>query len=157
MFGDTDAFQEKFMTCARSRDIDSQILGAEFYTKEHTKPLFKEHNILAVQNLYTYHCFNEVHKILKEKTPYPLYTNYLISRRDYLTLIKLLPPSPAKHFIYRSSIIWNIIRDKLNLNDILDVSFSQTKTKLRLLLLNNQHQHDNLEWHASHDFNMTKL
>ena len=37
MFGDTDAFKEKFMTCARSRDIDSQILGAEFYTKEHTK------------------------------------------------------------------------------------------------------------------------
>ena len=157
MFGDTEAYNEKFKTSARCREFGSQRLGAEFYMKEHTKPLFEKHSILTVQNLYSYHCFNEVLKILKLKTPYPLYSNYQISRRKYLTYIKLLPPIPAKHFIYRSSIIWNIIREKLGITDILDVSYSQIKSKLRLLLLKNQHIHDQIEWHASHDFDIKKL
>ena len=157
MFGDTEAYNEKFKTSARCREFGSQRLGAEFYMKEHTKPLFEKHSILTVQNLYSYHCFNEVLKILKLKTPYPLYSNYQISRRKYLTHIKLLPPIPAKHFIYRSSIIWNTIREKLDITDILDVSYSQIKSKLRLLLLKNQHIHDHIEWHPSHDFDITKL
>ena len=157
LFGDTEAYQEKFKTSARSREFGSQKLGAEFYAKEHTKPLFKNHCILTVQNLYSYHCFNEVFKILKEKKPYPLYSSYQTSRRKYLTHIKLLPPTPAKHFIYRSSIIWNTIRDKMGITDLLDVNISQIKTKLRLLLLNNQHQHDDIEWHVSHDFDITRL
>ena len=157
MFGDTEAYQEKFKTCARTREFGSQKLGSEFYEKEHTKPIFKKHGILAVQNLYNYHCFNEVHKILKEKAPYPLYNEYTISRRKYLTHIQILPPAPAVHFIYRSSIIWNIVREKLGLNDILGVSYSQIKTKLKLLLLNNQQRHDELNWHHTHDFDITKL
>ena len=134
-----------------------QKLGSEFYEKEHTKPIFIKHGILAVQNLYNYHCFNEVHKILKEKAPYPLYNEYKISRRNYLTHIQILPPAPAVHFIYRSSIIWNIVRGKIVLNDILGVSYSQIKTKLKLLLLNNQQRHDELNWHHTHDFDITKL
>ena len=157
MFGDTEAYQDKFKTCARTREFGSQKLGSEFYEKEHTKPIFKKHGILTVQNLYNYHCFNEVHKILKEKAPYPLYNEYNISRRKYLTHIQILPPAPAVNFIYRSSIIWNIVREKLGLNDILGISYSQVKTKLRLLLLNNQQRHDELNWHHTHDFDITKL
>ena len=36
----------KFMTCARSRYKDQQILGAEFYELEHSKKLFNENNII---------------------------------------------------------------------------------------------------------------
>ena len=43
------------------------------YTKEHTKPLFKKHNILSIFNLYPYFCLNETYKILKFRTPYSLY------------------------------------------------------------------------------------
>ena len=73
MFGDTEAYKEKFKTCARTREFGVQKLGTEFYKKEHTKPLFKKHGILTIQNLYNHHCFNEVLKILKERAPYPLF------------------------------------------------------------------------------------
>ena len=39
LFGDLDAYLNKFKTCARCRPIESQLLGAEFLTKEHTKQL----------------------------------------------------------------------------------------------------------------------
>ena len=41
MFGDTEAYQDKFKTCARTREFGSQKLGSEFYEKEHTKPILK--------------------------------------------------------------------------------------------------------------------
>ena len=34
MFGDNEAYKNKFMTCARSRSKEQQILGAEFYDLE---------------------------------------------------------------------------------------------------------------------------
>ena len=37
MFGDNEAYRNKFMTCARSRSKEQQILGAEFYELEHRK------------------------------------------------------------------------------------------------------------------------
>ena len=55
LFGDYHKFTEKFMTCARTRPFGEQLLGDEFFQKEHTKPLFKKESILSVQNLYVYH------------------------------------------------------------------------------------------------------
>ena len=40
LFGDKEAYLNKFKTCARTRPVDNQILGQEFYSREHTKPLF---------------------------------------------------------------------------------------------------------------------
>ena len=51
LFGDKATYLDKFKTCVRTRSIDAQKLGEEFYTKEHTKPLFNERNILVVQSL----------------------------------------------------------------------------------------------------------
>ena len=82
LFGDKEAYLNKFKTCARSRPLDNQILGQEFYSREHTKPLFNQHGIMNVRNLHIYHCSNEILKILKFRTPY--YTvslNFLSSQK----------------------------------------------------------------------------
>ena len=154
LFGDSDRYYEKFRTCARSRPFKNQILGSDFFVKEHTKPIFESKGILAVQNLYTYHIFMETFKILKFHQPISLFQQYQESRRSYLTHLQLLPPAPSPSFIYRSSLIWNTIRQKLSVSD-LSVSISQIKRKLKSILLINQHKNDKIEWQPSHDFKFT--
>ena len=76
LFGDKEAYLNKFKTCARARDIDNQILGREFYKREKSKPLFNNNNIMNVRNLYIYHCSNEIIKILKFRTPMCMFENF---------------------------------------------------------------------------------
>ena len=58
MFGDKEAYQEvrryleKHRTASRTRPIDSQKLGPEFFEREHIKWLFNTNEILTVHNLY---------------------------------------------------------------------------------------------------------
>ena len=153
LFGDLEAYKEKFRTCARSRTLEKQVLDNVFYTKEHTKPLFEKHNILAVHNLYIYHTFMEVFRILKTQTPICLHSQYNISTRKYLTHIKINPPKPSKCFIYRSSVIWNILRQKLDLT-CMSTNASIVKNNLRTLIHTNQHIHDAQEWLPTHDFTL---
>ena len=156
LFGDTDAYNEKFKTCGRCREFNNQVLGEEFYRKEHTKPLFKKYNILTVQNLYHFHTFMEIFKILKYRLPTSLLNHYQFSRRSYLTYVKILPPPPDNQFLYKSAIIWNTLRAKLNIND-LSVSLSIVKKQLKTSLFNNQHAHHDVEWIPTLDFNIGKL
>ena len=153
MFGDTESFKDKFMTCCRTRSFGNQKLGEEFYTKEHTKPLFKLHKILAVQNLYFYHLFMETFRLLKFQSPVTFHSLYELSNRKYLTYTQLNPPKVSDHFIYRSSIIWNKLRPKLQLTDM-SCPILSTKNKLKQILLFNQHKHNDTEWLPSHDFNL---
>ena len=153
LFGDLEAYKDKFRTCVRSRTLEKQVLDSTFYTKEHTKPLFEKHNILTVHNLYIYHKFMEVFRILKTQSPTCLYSEYSISTRKYLTYIKLNPPKPSINFIYRSSVTWNILRQKLDLTDM-STSASIVKKKLRNILHSNQHYHDKTEWLPTHDFTL---
>ena len=69
LFGDKEAYLNKFKTCVRARPVELQALGTSFYEREHTKPLFKLNNILCMHNLYTYHSFMEAFKILKLRLP----------------------------------------------------------------------------------------
>ena len=46
LFGDKEAFLNKFRTAARARPFRNQLLGEDFYQREHTKPLFRKHKIL---------------------------------------------------------------------------------------------------------------
>ena len=156
LFGDIEAFKEKFKTCARTRPLDEQILGESFFAKEHTKPIFKEQGILAVQNLYIMHCFMETFKIFKFRTPTSLLVHYTFSSRKYLTYTKVLPPKPDNQFLYKSSILWNTIRGQLNIND-LSTSCNTVKNMLKNALHENQHRHHITEWLSSHDFNVGKL
>ena len=52
MFGDKEAYLEKHRTAARTRPINSQKLGPEFFGREHIKPLFNISEILTLHNLY---------------------------------------------------------------------------------------------------------
>ena len=156
LFGDNEAFAEKFRTCARTRILDKQILDGSFYVKEHTKPLFRENKILVVYNLYYYHSFMEAFRILKLRSPMCIYSQYQLSARTYLTFFKLIPPKPSNHFIYRTSVIWNTLRQKLDINDI-SISTSSVKKQLRNILHTNQHNHHNIDWLPSHDFSLDTI
>ena len=101
LFGNKQAYIEKFMTCARARPYNEQALGNTFFQLEHCKPLFKEHDILAFKNLYTYHTFMEVFKILKLECPTSLHQHFTLSSRKKTTLISQLP---SQDFISRSTI-----------------------------------------------------
>ena len=65
MFGDNEAFFDKFRTCARVRAKENQKLGLNFYTKESSKPIFKKMKLLTVKNLYRQRCIMEIFKINK--------------------------------------------------------------------------------------------
>ena len=82
LFGDRESYLAKFNTCARVRPRGIEKLGAEFYSREHTKPLFTEYNLLAVRNLYHYFCTIDVFKILKFRQPITLYEMYQLSHRE---------------------------------------------------------------------------
>ena len=156
MFGDTEAYKNKFKTCVRARQYGNQILSEEFYKKENSKPLFEKHKILAVRNLFTYHCFMEIFKILKFQEPSAIHSLYKFSRRGISK--GLITPSPSTHFIYKSAFIWNKIRPKLMLDQYdMSISLSQTKNHLKTALLQNQHFHDKTNWHPSHDFNFEMI
>ena len=65
LFGDKKASLNKFRICARTREFDNQALDHTFFQLEHCIPLFKQQNILAFKNVYTYHTF------MGEKTKVP--------------------------------------------------------------------------------------
>ena len=117
LFGDYGAYIEKFCTCARTRSYENQKLGQQFFSREHTKPLFNQNQLLVVKNLYHYHCAVEIFKILKFRTPINHFEMYDKSYREESLLI--CTPQPNIQFRYTSSKLWNSIRKKLYLNPTL--------------------------------------
>ena len=110
MFGDKEAYLNKFRTCARSRPYGEQLLGKNFYCKEHTKPLFKAHELMTVYNLYFYHCINDVSKILKFRTPISLYSLFELSSRIGKETLIIMPKS-SDSYVRRTAAIWNPVRN----------------------------------------------
>ena len=143
MFGDKEAYLEKFRTGARCRAFGSQILGAEFFSRENSKPLFNDHSILTLYNLYNYHTIVEVFKILKYRTPYSLYSSFTLSNRKETLLIT---PSSAHGFIHRSSALWNLIRQKIKLFDFSLVKIGTLKNTCKKLITNFQKLGDEMVW-----------
>ena len=82
VFGDAEAFMNKFCTAARTRSIDKQILSQDFCRKEGTKPLFHKNKLLTVHNLYKYMCANEISKIITTKFPTVLSNSIALSNRN---------------------------------------------------------------------------
>ena len=143
---------KKFKTCTRARPYPFQALTDEFYQLEHTKPLFKNKNILALQNLYTYHIFMETFKILKLRCPISIYDLFTLSSRKEITLITSFP---SNDFIYRATTIWNIIAPKLKLLDY-SHNISLIKSTLKRALLKTQHSENQFDWTES-DFDLNKI
>ena len=153
LFGDNNAYINKFKTCARIRPIGNQILGKEFYTKEHTKPIFKKYEILTVKNLYSYHCFMEIFKIIKFKCPTAIHSLFKFSNRANSQVI--ITPDPSNHYTYKSSVLWNTLHSKLLLDS--SKSLSTTKKRLKFALIKNQHEHHEIAWLPSHDSNVKNI
>ena len=146
LFGNLDEYMEKFSTCARVRKFCEQVLGAEFYCKEHTKPVFSKLGILAVYNIYNYHMCLEVLKILKFRLPMSLYKLFQLSNRNNNTVLILPPKSP--HLTYRASKIWNTaVKILAKNNDLLSLRIGPFKKNLRNCLLEIQNMYDKIEWY----------
>ena len=153
LFGNKEAFVNKFRTCARSRPIKNQLLGEDFYSREHTKPLFTEHEILSFMNLYTYHTYMEIFKILKFRDPLVIYEQFKVSNRKSNLLISTFP---AKHFVSRSTSIWNTITPKLKFIDHCSTKTAFVKHSLKNLLLSLQSSVSPISWNSD-NFNMDKI
>lgn len=145
LFGDKETYFDKFKTCARCRPLCEQRLGYSFYRKEHSKPLFVKHDIMAVRNLYSYRCIMEVFKILKFRVPISLFSEFAFSERTFKNTFLITPP-PSNDFMYKSSVLWNVMRKKFDIADDFSVSINYFKNSLKSLMLSNQNTFDSDEW-----------
>ena len=85
------------------------------YYLEHTKPIFNEHEILNLSNLYVHQPFLTMYKVMKDHTPIAIYDMFKMSSRDNF-LVKL----PSVHlnvsqcnFVSRCSLLWNKLIGKV--------------------------------------------
>ena len=145
LFGDFDAYLDKYSTCARAREFGKQILGSCFYAQEHTKPLFNIQKIMTVHNSYHFYCITELFKIIKFRCPIALHQLLNFSHRSSSSTILLQQPSI--HFLYQSSLMWNTIWKHLFTFEIgYEIPLSLVKNKLKITLLNIQSLHEAEEW-----------
>ena len=144
IFGDNASYIDKFKTSARVRPLESQRLGADFYKKESTKPLFLKHELLAIENLYRLRIIVELYKIIKYRTPMSLFSLYKISDRKEN---RLITPTPTSQFIYKSAYHWNEFRKVCsNLNFTSPCSSIKNMAKKSLLRSQNRH---GVDWYES--------
>ena len=151
VFGDKEAYLEKFNTCARRRTIGRQKLNSTFYAKEHSKPLFNDNKILTVYNLYTYHSITNTHSIIKFRTPISLFTLFTLSNRHGRETL-LTTPHPRNKFLHSTAATWNTARKKIKVTE-LSFNHSLVKTSTKALLLKQQNIGNRLDWIAlNHKF-----
>ena len=99
----------------------------------------------------------EVYKILKYQSPISMYSQYLISNRNYLSHnLNLITPSTAGDFIQKSTLIWNSLRKPLQITD-LSSNGILIKNKIKSLLFEIQHRYHAVEWLPTLDFNISKM
>ena len=146
LFGDREAYLDKFRTCARCRTYEDRILGSEFFRRESSKPLFKAHTLLTVYSLYKYHCLIDMFKVIKHRTPMSIYDLFTRSKRRDDNLISL-PPSTL--FEYHSSNLWIKCR-KSNGDTDFTTSIGVIKSKIKHSLIEAQNNYETHDWH---DFN----
>ena len=149
LFGNREKYLDKFKTCVRARPYQEQRLPPEFYTKEPSKPLFNNNEILNLKHLYFYHCANETFKILKFRSPIKIYGMYKFSTRSHKQLF-LITPSPSSTFIYNSSAVWNKVRNLLKIYDS-SITVTYLKSHLKKHLLFKQSLGDDDNW-IEHNF-----
>ena len=142
LFGDKSKFLSKFETCVRARPVGNQVLGSNFYEKEHTKPLFSANKILTVQHLYHYFVIFETFKILKTHTPISMFSCFQVSGRKETLLIT---PVASNNFIFKACSLWNCIRRKLDIAEF-SIKFSDFKSTFKTYLQKQQSLGNAIEW-----------
>ena len=154
MFGDKQGYLDKFKTCARTRPKEAMRLDSKFYEREHTKPLFVKHSLMTLHNLYSYHCCNELYKVLKYRTPIALFDIFCLSKRPGKETL-IITTLPTDSFVHQASGLWNTIRQILNINDF-NITHNTFKCKLKNLILSSQGKGDIAEWNPSKNFLSSK-
>ena len=142
LFGDSEGYKDKFRTCARARPFGNQVLGAEFYKLEASKPLFTNNSLLTVHNLYQYHCALEMYKIIKLRIPISLYSLAGVSSRKETLLIS---KPQSTNFLCMATKLWNAYRQRLGVYDF-DTSIGSLKSKLKVWLLKRQKEYESEVW-----------
>ena len=145
LFGDLNKYLAKFSTAARARPLGDQVLGNEFYCKEHTKPLFHKTNILTIHNVYNYQCCLDVFKMLKNRIPMSVFNKFSLSARNWENLL-ILPSTNTSNFIYMGSKLWNTAVKILAIEYIQDIKIGPFKRKLKSCLLYIQNLHNSTDW-----------
>ena len=147
LFGDYEAYVNKFKTSARTRGFENERLGASHYIKEHTKPLFSKHELLASYNIYNYHTCIETAKILLLKQPHNLYATFTMSTRKNENLLLLR----GNHDMYPNpqSKLWNEVINKVlgPDEDVNDISLPCLKGLIKNIFLKSQSAIDPVEWY----------
>ena len=182
LFGNSEAFKDKFKTCARSRPIQCtvvsknshvgnstksnvspcdkcnrnkrkcdvltrclrcQVLDGEFYSKESTKPIFSDQELLTVYNLYRLRCITEFFTVMKYRLPIGIYSLFTRSERNDN---RIITPKPSHNFVYKSSWLWNKFRDAETGLDFAATSCKSVKSRLNRSLLSAQSDYST-EWH----------
>ena len=136
-FGDRIAYNDKCKTSARCRPMGSQILGASFYKKEHSKPLFNKHGLLTVQNLYKFQTITTTYKTLQSHVPITFQSLFTPSFRKGSPLPV---PTYSNTFSYHASSLWNKFRSCKEGSTISDFScgISAIKNVVRKLISERQ-------------------
>ena len=137
LFGDELSFDhhEYYQTCARVRPFTDHKKDKNFVL-EHTKPIFTKLDLLTLKNLYNLHTFVELFKILKFRSPKPLFDVFDNSKNcsSNLLNIPLVKLDIAKHnFVFSASSLWNNLID--NIFTKLQPTTISTSTSLCILYL----------------------
>ena len=139
------------------------------YSKEHTKQLFNSNNLLTVSNLHNYFTLTELYKVLKFRTPYSVFSKFVISdRKNMLILNKVKLDKRKSHFVFNAAVMWNQITRFLidpysiilrstnpevdgvpTLNYDLSLTVSKLKIKLKEIILAIQCHGNSNEWLSS--------
>ena len=149
LFGNKEAYIDKFKTSARTRVFhDQKLTNTNFYVREHTKPLFKANTILTLHSLYCYHSLIMLYKTLRFKSPYSLYICFNVSvRKETLIIVPLF----SHNFVYKAAVLWNNIRTTLVIKDF-SQSISVTKVNIKAHLQKIQNLGDQIEWSPENIF-----
>ena len=146
LFGDLEAYLDKFKTCARTREYGKQKLGSEFFCKEHTKPLFTELDILACANIYINRTCLETLKILKYREPASLYKLYNQSSRSNL----IITPIPSTQITYTGAKLLNSAIKIISKKEYpVNIKIGPFKTNLKKCLLQIQKMHGEEDWYPA--------
>ena len=146
LFGNYEKFLDKFSTSARTRPYGEQQLGASFYRKEHTKPLFNAHKILTVYNLYIYMAVNEIGKLLTLRSPSILLEQIKLSSRNEENRIIIESSCQKDSCYHNASSLWNMYIKKLEIPDVHNIVIPILKHKLKTHLLSIQLEGSAEEW-----------